>query len=341
MRYEWMLLGAAVLLAAACGSDPEGGTGGDAGAGGIAAGGTGGDGASGGGGGSGGAGGSGGSGGDGGMGGTGGAGGGGGEGGAALAVEPTSLDFGTICNDTTAEQTFSFTNEGNLPLLVSLQLAGEGAPFFSVAPAAFEIVAGSSAHLITATYHPSDELAGGASQLGATHEAQVLVNWDGGVETLQLRGAVADAAAGAAISFACGTKEDGTPLPHCSVAAGEPCCGTIRNMDGTFAFEPLELGSPRVGETARLPLRIENKGCGALSVTSVSVELVDGTCLEEWFRVAGASTPLELEPVSGSHPFSVEFAPLEPCTASGRLRVQSDAANRPLYIVGFTATAAQ
>jgi len=257
-------------------------------------------------------------------------------------LEPQALNFGEVCNETPHDSTFTLTNIGGGALNAELKIVGADAVFFTVDPASISLPANRSA-TIHVRYTPNDDAAGGSSQLGRRHIAQVEVAYTGEkdaavTKTVEVVGEVSDNEVAPQVSYVCGTKEDGSPLPRCEQGIAEPCCNPRDNADGTKDWTGLGFGQPRAGSTATLPLQVRNLGCGDLEISSVTLTPVPGAseCDASTARIVGLGTPATVPGGLGDgqgQDFSLEFNAPERCTYLGNLKFTTTDPNRSTFEV--------
>ena len=252
-------------------------------------------------------------------------------------VSTTTLSFGEICNDSLKHLTFDITNVGSGNLAATARVVGESAVHFEVNPASFSLNGTGAKQTITVTYKPTGE-----DEAGRRHLADLEISYQGdGAEVIKvsLDGEVSSAEVEPRISFACGTKEDGSPLPACATGVLEPCCAVgSPNSDGATLFNAIGLGEPRVGTTGVLPLRVENVGCGELTIDKLELTGINGRCPAESVELVGADAPISVPGGLGAgqgHEFAVAFTPPEECSIAGRIELTSNDLSRETYSVSF------
>jgi len=255
------------------------------------------------------------------------------------AVAPAHLAFDGVCNESLAHQTVTVRNDGAGVLSATAAIVGSGAAYFEVDPASFTLNGTGASQALTVTFKPAGE-----DQAGARHIAELEISYQGekGTEVMRvdLTGDVSTRPVEPRVSFACGTNPDGSALPRCSENNSVPCCSVNSpDSNGATTLQAIGLGSPQVGATSSLPLRIENVGCGDLNVTSMQLTELSGRCDASSVKLVGADAPISVPGGLGAeegHEFAIEFKPADACNVWGKLAIETDDPNRPSYQVIFT-----
>ncbi|WP_373049189.1 choice-of-anchor D domain-containing protein [Vulgatibacter sp.] len=252
------------------------------------------------------------------------------------AADKTALNYGEVCSESLQHQTFTLSNSTSGVLTAALSVTGDGAEFFSVDPANVTLRGTGASQQITVTYQPTGDV------LGDRHTANVEVAYTGegnkpAVLSIEVSGEVATTSVAPKVSMACGTDAGGEPLPRCNQGGLEACCSTYDAGDGTFRFEALSFGQPRVGDTATLPLRIENLGCGNLEVSSITLTTQASMCGDDVISTTGMDeSPIIIPGGLGGgegHDFSLSFTPDSDCTYAGSVTVNTtDDRGEPIAI---------
>ena len=240
-------------------------------------------------------------------------------------ADPMAINYGEQCNESQRVEKITITNSTGGNLSMALSIVGNDAGFFTVEPTSLSLLGSGASRTVDVTYHPSDELGGGSSQLGMRHQAILRATYAGAKDAtasldIELGGEVARTTVAPKISFTCLPDGDGVALPRCSQNPdGVPCCSTYDPGDGSKRFETLGFGSPRIGDTAVLPLRVENLGCAPLAVESIVINTQVSNC------GADVVPPLDVQAFSleqgASHDFALRFTPDAECNFVGQLVV--------------------
>ncbi len=252
------------------------------------------------------------------------------------AADKTALNYGEVCSESLQHQTFTLSNSTGGVLTAALSVTGDGAEFFSVDPANVTLSGTGASQQITVTYQPTGDV------LGDRHTANVEVAYNGegnkpAVLSIEVSGEVATTSVAPKVSMACGTDAGGEPLPRCTQDGTVPCCSTYDAGDGSYRFEALGFGKPRVGDTATLPLRVENLGCGELEVTSITLTPQASNCIGDVITTTGMDeSPIMIPGGLGGgegHDFSISFTPDSACTYAGLVTVNTtDAYGEPMPV---------
>lgn len=254
-------------------------------------------------------------------------------------VTPAALNFGEVCNESvSAPRQLTITNTGTSVLDGKLAVVNGDVEAFTVSPEKVS-VPGNGTATVDVTYHPA-----GDEAPGARHIADVVLTWEpeaGKKETrtIAVDGVVSTAPVEPRIAFGCGLDDEGEALPACRDTTGL-CCSVHPE---TGIFETLSLGETRIGATSRLPLQVENRGCGDLEITSVALANVTGTCEAEWLTLEGkgpATVPGGVAAGEG-HEVFLSFSPQEVCVATGYVVFTTNDERNPVIETRFTANASE